>query len=374
MSGGDYALAAQDTIPLLFILPTRANARALAIAVILGLATGAALGGAYLMGGMAKAAEQHARVSRLADTAANGFSDSALARTASDEGVIAVVRRIDPALSTAQDTEDARQLAQLNDRLQRRLDRPGRPLLLRASLGGAYSPAARPFHFPGALEGSRELDCLTQAVYYEARGETPSGQAAVAQVVLNRARNAAFPKTICGVVFQRAATRSCQFSFACDGSTLRPREPGAWRRAQTIASRALDGAVMAEVGAATHFHTLNVAPMWGPRLLRVAQVGMHVFYRFGGRAGAPGAFNSEVEFASRDATDLDNATLAPTLQAATALLVSPTLVEGGVGGPASKPVEPASAPVAPAAVQAAKPMQQASDKLEVKPMQVASAS
>ena len=162
-----------------------------------------------------------------------------------------------------------------------------------AGFGGAYSPAARPFKFPGALEGSRELDCLTQAVYYEARGETPSGQAAVAQVVLNRARNAAFPKTICGVVFQRASARGCQFSFACDGSTQRGREAGAWNRAQKIASRALDGFVMAEVGSATHFHTLNVAPMWGPRLLRVAQVGMHVFYRFGGRAGAPSAFTSD---------------------------------------------------------------------------------
>ena len=63
----------------------------------------------------------------------------------------------------------------------------------------------------------------------------------------------------------------------------------AWRRAQTIASRALDGFVMAEVGAATHFHTLNVAPMWGPHLMRVAQVGMHVFYRFNSRATAPAA-------------------------------------------------------------------------------------
>ena len=345
---------------MLSILQTRANARALCIAVALGLGTGAALGGAYLMGGMAKAAEQHARFSRLADTAADGFSETALNQAAVDDGVLAVARRLDPAAIDAPEASDAnRQLGQMNARLQRRLDRQGGAILLRASLGGSYNPAMAAFRMPGALEGSRELDCLTQAVYYEARGETPGGQAAVAQVVLNRARNPSFPKTICGVVFQRAAaTRGCQFSFACDGSTLKGREPKAWRRAQTIASRALDGFVMSEVGSATHFHTLNVAPMWGPRLLLVAQVGMHVFYHFGGRAGAPSAFTSEVQLADSGVPSDAALASAPALQAATAVLINgpagpaTVLVEGGVGGPATAPVEPASAPkAAPAPVK-----------------------
>jgi spore germination cell wall hydrolase CwlJ-like protein len=246
---------------LLFLSKTRAEARALAIAVTLGLTTGAALGGAYLLGGMANAADQHARFSRMADTAARGFSETALTRTAVDSGTLAIARRLDPLAPPAPEnpTYD-RQVAELNQRLQKRLDSKG-AVLLRASLNGPYNPAAKPFHYPGALEGSRELDCLSQAVYYEARGETPSGQAAVAQVVINRARNPRFPQSICGVVFQRAASgRSCQFSFACDGSTLRTREPGAWRRAQTVAARALGGYVMAEVGSATHFHTTNVSP------------------------------------------------------------------------------------------------------------------
>ncbi len=46
----------------------------------------------------------------------------------------------------------------------------------------------------------RDVDCLAQAVYYEARGEGDDGQAAVAQVVLNRSRIASFPATVCGVV------------------------------------------------------------------------------------------------------------------------------------------------------------------------------
>ena len=113
--------------------------------------------------------------------------------------------------------------------------------------------------------------------------------APIAGVVLNRVRSPAFPKTVCGVVFQGAARgQTCQFSFACDGSLRRGRELIAWNRAQHVAARALSGAVMAAVGNATHFHTTAVRPGWGPNLLRVAQVGLHVFYRFG--HGAPTAF------------------------------------------------------------------------------------
>ena len=87
---------------------------------------------------------------------------------------------------------------------------------------------AGPFQIGNALQSSRELECLADAVYYEARGETPSGQAAVAQVVMNRVRHPAFPKSICGVVFQGAYNRTgCQFSFACDGSMRRARDIGA---------------------------------------------------------------------------------------------------------------------------------------------------
>jgi hypothetical protein len=62
------------------------------------------------------------------------------------------------------------------------------------------------------------------------------------------------------------------------------REPGAWARARKIAARALSGVALAEVGSATHFHTIAVAPAWGPQMRRVAQVGLHVFYRFNPRS------------------------------------------------------------------------------------------
>lgn len=151
-----------------------------------------------------------------------------------------------------------------------------------------------------SARSSRELDCLTQAVYFEARGETPSGQAAVAQVVLNRVRKAGFPKSVCGVVFQGSARGAgCQFSFTCDGSMRRGREAQAWAQARRIASRALAGAVMTAVGDATHFHTIHVSPDWSRDFREVAQVGLHIFYRAGQpdlaavEASEPGASNEE---------------------------------------------------------------------------------
>jgi hypothetical protein len=164
--------------------------------------------------------------------------------------------------------------------------------------GPLVSPArARPFHLAdGAAPSARDVECLTDAVYYEARGEGAAGQAAVAQVVLNRVRHPAFPKSICGVVFQGSHTGDgCQFSFTCNGAMSQPREPAAWRRAQAIAEHALDGSVMPSVGNAVNFHAAGVQPGWGAGLMRVVQIGLHVFYRFGGHAGAASSFSRPAE-------------------------------------------------------------------------------
>jgi hypothetical protein len=119
---------------------------------------------------------------------------------------------------------------------------------------------------------------MTDAVYYDARGESARGQAAVAQVVMNRVKHPNFPKSVCAVVFQRAG-HGCQFSFACDGSMREAREGEAWGRARQVAARVLAGAALVNIGTATHFHTLTVSPDWAPQMLRVATVGMHVFYK-----------------------------------------------------------------------------------------------
>ncbi len=162
--------------------------------------------------------------------------------------------------------------------------------------------SARPFRLPGAIEkSSRDVDCLTAAVYYEARGETTAGQAAVAQVVLNRVRHPAFPKTVCGVVYQGVHTSSgCQFSFACNGASDRPRELGAWRRAQGVAMHALAGGVMTAVGDATNFHAARAGASFGRGMTRVAQVGLQVFYKFSGYEGAPARFAAEARRSTDD--------------------------------------------------------------------------
>ena len=133
----------------------------------------------------------------------------------------------------------------------------------------------------GAAKAMRraDLECMTEAVYYEARGESARGQAAVAQVVMNRVSDPAFPKTVCGVVFQGAGRSGCQFSFTCDGSMKRLRDAEAWDRSRSVARRTLAGASGADIGRATHFHTTAVSPFWAPSMLRVARVGTHIFYK-----------------------------------------------------------------------------------------------
>lgn len=156
-------------------------------------------------------------------------------------------------------------------------------------------PAA-PFVLPAslsAIEKSRAINCLTQAVYYEAASEGPAGQRAVAQVVLNRMRHPAFPSSICGVVYSGSQrTTGCQFTFTCDGALARVPSAGGWARAREVALAALSGYVYAGVGQATHYHTLYVAPYWSPSLLKVANIGAHTFYRWKGATGRRSAFVS----------------------------------------------------------------------------------
>lgn len=143
----------------------------------------------------------------------------------------------------------------------------------------------------GSEDARRALTCLTQAVYYEAAREPELGQAAVAQVVLNRLRHPGYPKSVCGVVYQGSARPTgCQFTFTCDGSLGRPPEPALWAAAGAVARRALSGYVAREVGAATHYHADYVAPYWAPTLVKLAQIGAHIFYRWTGPSGEAAAF------------------------------------------------------------------------------------
>ena len=129
--------------------------------------------------------------------------------------------------------------------------------------------------------GARERKCLAEAVYFESRSEPEQGQAAVAQVVLNRATSGLYPPSICGVVYQnRGHYKACQFSFACEGKSLRVTEPEAWRTAVRIAEAVVQGTTyVSEVGGATHYHARYVRPGWARRLVKMDVIGHHVFYK-----------------------------------------------------------------------------------------------
>lgn len=153
-------------------------------------------------------------------------------------------------------------------------------------------PAARPLYVDNSgVDRTRALQCLTAAIYYEAASEPDAGQRAVAQVVLNRVAHPAFPKTVCGVVYQGSErSTGCQFSFTCDGSLARRPMRLFWDRAENVARQALAGYVYSPVGLATHYHTVQVSPYWAPSLHYLGTIGAHRFYSFNGAAGSPATF------------------------------------------------------------------------------------
>lgn len=134
---------------------------------------------------------------------------------------------------------------------------------------------------PAIVHEDKQQRCLAEGIYFEARGEPELGQAAVAQVILNRVRAPAYPDTICGVVYQNKSWRNrCQFSFACDGITNNVRSLPAWRSAVRIARQVTDGEIWLEdVGDSTHYYAEYVSPGWAKRMKKVDKIGAHIFYR-----------------------------------------------------------------------------------------------
>ena len=150
----------------------------------------------------------------------------------------------------------------------------------------AFAQIAQPD--PITINRARAITCLAQAISYEAGNESEAGQEAVAQVILNRLRHPAFPKTICGVIFQGSERRTgCQFTFTCDGSLRRPRSPYSIAQATAVAERVLTGGTSAIVGGATHYHANYVSPYWAPSLVKIATIGAHIFYRMPGAPDFP---------------------------------------------------------------------------------------
>ena len=148
------------------------------------------------------------------------------------------------------------------------------------------APADDPNHawvataLPASVFKPSEQRCLAAAVYFEARGEPVKGQAAVAQVVLNRVRNPAYPATVCGVVYQNEDWRHrCQFSFACDGVPERISDSEHWKIAEEVAMAVTSGRIwLSDIGPSTHYHAVYVHPRWARDMKKVDRIGRHVFY------------------------------------------------------------------------------------------------
>jgi len=144
----------------------------------------------------------------------------------------------------------------------------------------AKTPAERLGLFDEKARAKSEK-CLTEAVYFEARGEAVRGQIAVAQVVMNRAFSGFYPSTVCGVVYQNKHRHlACQFTFACDRVADVVREPDMWDRARKIAKAMLDGQLwLPEVAKSTHYHAYWVRPSWVNEMKKMYKFGVHTFYR-----------------------------------------------------------------------------------------------
>lgn len=131
-----------------------------------------------------------------------------------------------------------------------------------------------------AAKGNDAWRCLTEALYFEARGETVKGQFAVAEVILNRVDSNTFPNSVCRVIHQGTGKRyQCQFTYTCDGYPDAINEPQAWIRVGKVARIMLDGAQHGLTAGATHYHTTAVSPRWVRKFLLTASIGVHRFYR-----------------------------------------------------------------------------------------------
>jgi len=136
-------------------------------------------------------------------------------------------------------------------------------------------------HHQAAKFIKSEQICLAQAVYYEARSETRSGQMAVAEVVRNRVKSRHYPNSICGVVYQGSGRKTgCQFSFTCDGSMDKAPKGKYWEQSLEVATLMQTHDVKPLTHGATHYHTTAINPKWSSNLRYIRQIGTHKFYKF----------------------------------------------------------------------------------------------
>ena len=161
-----------------------------------------------------------------------------------------------------------------------RLQRLGRPFDRNAPRDEPVLPTAAELDALPHRSGGEAWACLTEALYFEARGESIAGQMAVAEVILNRVDSVRYPDTVCDEINQGTGRRfACQFTYTCDGRPEEIGDEGAWHRLGHIARIMIDGAPRDLTGGATHYHAEWVNPRWASLYPQTAVIGIHEFYR-----------------------------------------------------------------------------------------------
>lgn len=131
-------------------------------------------------------------------------------------------------------------------------------------------------------EKTKQLDCLTKNIYWEAAGEPFEGKVAVAQVTLNRVESGKFGSTVCQVVFQKNVFYEklvCQFSWVCEQTgRTKPVSQKTYKESEEVAKKVLlENFRLPSLTNALYFHSVHVNPKWGKE--KVVQIGQHIFYK-----------------------------------------------------------------------------------------------
>ena len=123
------------------------------------------------------------------------------------------------------------------------------------------------------------ITCLARSIYWEAKGKDSTDMEAVANVVMNRLGHEGFPDTVCAVVKQGSETKSCQFSWWCDGKPDSAQEEAPYAIAKEIARKALNKQLPDHTGGALYFHDRTVKPDWADKYVKTAEIGLFRFYK-----------------------------------------------------------------------------------------------
>lgn len=131
----------------------------------------------------------------------------------------------------------------------------------------------------GAAPLDDAITCMARSIYWEAKGKNAADMEAVANVVMNRLGHEGFPDTVCGVVKQGSETKSCQFSWWCDGRSDSVQEEVQYALAKEIARKALNKQLPDRTGGALYFHDRTVKPDWAREYIRTVDIGLFRFYK-----------------------------------------------------------------------------------------------